>query len=80
MAMNEQGDGLLVVRKDPMDVRDTSGIAISKFSISDGWGVVQLVSQRDPKADFPQVAIDPTGRALVVWRQDGGIWAATSQL
>lgn len=80
MAMNEQGDGLLVYRKDPVDVHDTSGIAISKYSISGGWEVPQLISQRDPKADFPQVAIDPAGRALVVWRQDGGIWAAASQL
>ncbi|MAZ06230.1 MAG: hypothetical protein CME81_07485, partial [Halomonas sp.] len=67
-------------------ITDLSGNALAanvswSFTTADGaWGSAALIeTNNDGDADSPQIAIDSSGNALVVWRQYDGtrtnIWA-----
>lgn len=52
----------------------------NRFSPSGGWGAAELIETDDAgRAVAPQVALDPNGNAVAVWRQSDGtrvnIWA-----
>jgi hypothetical protein len=66
----------------PLDNNNPWNIAANRYDANSGWGTAQLVSIKDAgDAGSPQIAIDKSGNALVVWKQDDGtplnysIWA-----
>jgi hypothetical protein len=57
-----------------------SNIWANRYAAGSGWGTAQLIETDNAgNARDPQVAVDPTGNAVAVWRQSDGtrlnIWA-----
>lgn len=47
----------------------------NRYVIGTGWGNATLVESSDSEGAFsPQIAVDNSGNAMVVWRQDDGIY------
>lgn len=50
-----------------------------RYSVTDGWGVANVISDNAKLVYEPQLATDPSGNALVVWMQDDDpdrhVWA-----
>ena len=40
------------------------------FTLADGWKTPEVVAAKDGYASYPQIAIDPSGKAIAVWQQD----------
>ncbi len=50
-----------------------ANIWANRFVPGIGWGTAQLIdTYNDGMADYPQLAIDPSGNAIVVWEKDNG--------
>jgi hypothetical protein len=69
LALDAHGNVLVVwQRYDGTNTR----IQARRHSASGAWGGVQTLSVAGQDADFSQVAVDPNGNALVVWRRYDG--------
>ena len=47
-------------------------IQANRYTNGTGWGTAALIEWNGGDANFPQVAFDTTGNALVVWQMDSG--------
>ena len=76
MAMNASGDAIAVWYQSEGTVFN---IWASRFTPSTGWGTPTLVDDDTGTAVLPQIAMDASGNAVAVWRQNVGtrtrIWA-----
>ena len=50
----------------------------ARYEVGSGWGTAQMLDTRENDADGALVAAAPSGKAVVVWQQDGEIWARVS--
>ena len=54
-------------------------IWVNRYTVGTGWGTAQLIETNAGDADFAEVAIDASGRAMAVWCQSDGtrynLWA-----
>ena len=60
MAVWEQYDG------------SRNNIWANRYVAGTGWGAAELIETDAGNANYPQVAIDPSGNAMAVWRQSDG--------
>lgn len=77
VAMNENGD--LFAAWNAMEGQNNSKIWAKRYVAGKGWEVAKLINDANAASDQMQIAVDPRGDAIIVWRQYGGssynIWA-----
>ncbi len=52
-----------------------NSIYANRYSAGSGWGTEALIENNAGDAAYPQVAMDTSGNAMVVWEQGGSIYA-----
>jgi hypothetical protein len=73
VAIDPDGNALAVWCRD--DGLGWYTICASRFTPATGWSIAQRIATGDAgDAADPQVAMQPSGRALAVWSQSGSIW------
>ncbi|MBT4289573.1 MAG: hypothetical protein HOD92_19800, partial [Deltaproteobacteria bacterium] len=69
LAIDPSGNAMAVWRQ-PDDFRNN--IWANRYVAGTGWGAAELIETDAGNANYPQVAIDPSGNAMAVWRQSDG--------
>jgi hypothetical protein len=69
LAVDPRGNALIVWTQGGQVGSDT--VWSNRYTLAGGWGIAESVrTDNTQRAFVPQVAIDPSGNALVVWYQD----------
>lgn len=67
IAMNPKGDAIAVWQQS--DGVDHDDIWSNRYTPASGWGTPELIGDNDDNAFYPDVAIDPKGNAIAVWKR-----------
>jgi len=79
VAMDPKGNAIAVWTVYDWSWNHTS-VRSNRYVVGTGWSGVTNLSTEDVQMAFsPQVALDSTGNAMVVWRQDGGAGNKSAQ-
>jgi hypothetical protein len=69
LAVDPRGNALIVWAQG--GIAGSDAIWSNRYTPTGGWGIAESVrTDNMQRAYVPQVAIDPSGNALVVWQQD----------
>jgi hypothetical protein len=80
LAVDPRGNALIVWTQGGLVGSDS--VWSNRYTLTGGWGIAESVrTDNTQRAFVPQVAIDPSGNALVVWHQDSSsffenIWSS----
>jgi hypothetical protein len=80
LAVDPRGNALIVWTQGGQVGSDS--VWSNRYTPTGGWGIAEsLRTDNTQRAFVPQVAIDPSGKALVVWHQDSSsffenIWSS----
>ena len=69
LAVSANGTAVAVWKQYYISTMDLRAV---RYNPVTGWGAYQLLETSDESVDYPSVAIDPAGNALVLWRQSDG--------
>jgi hypothetical protein len=69
VALDPNGNAIAVWRQND---GTRANIWSNRFTPTAGWGAAEQIETDEGDGFFPQVALDPNGNAIAVWRQDDG--------
>lgn len=68
-------NGNVIVVWDQSDCASSYDIWAKRWTVDEGWVAAERIDSEDGMARYPEIAIDKSGNAFVVWTQGNGVGA-----